>query len=141
MNRHEQINELLVDFALRELSEQQASEVKRHLAECQQCREELKELEAVLECAADMRELSADEQTCESAKQSLFEAVADEVIKEPISRPTIGPESVWRTIMKSPITKLAAAAVIIIAVLIGLTIIPDTSGVAWAEVVNNIEKV
>jgi len=143
MNRHEQINELLVGFALRELSEQQTSGVKRHLAECQQCREELKELEAVLECAADMRELSADEQACELAKHSLFAAVADEVIKEPIPRPTIGPESVWRTIMKSPITKLAAAAVIIVGVYLGFHFLggPDIATVAWSEVVNNIEKV
>jgi len=143
MNTHEQINELLVDFALRELSEQQTSGVKRHLAECQQCREELKELEAVLECAADMRELSADEQVCESAKQSLFAAVADEVIKEPIPRPTIRLEFIWREIMKSPITKLAAAAVIIIGVYLGLQFLrgPDIATVAWSEVVNNIEKV
>ena len=43
-------------------------------------------------------------------------------------------------IMKSRITKLAAAAVIIIAVLIGIHQITG-SGVAWAKVVSNIGKV
>jgi hypothetical protein len=122
MNTHEQINELLTGFALGELSEQQTSEVEAHLAECQQCRTELKELEAVLECAEDMRELSADEDACESAKQALFAAVADEQEKETPPRPTILLDSIGRIIMKSRITKLAAAAVIIIAVVLTINL-------------------
>jgi len=51
--------------------------------------------------------------------------------------------NIWRTIMKSPITKLAAAAVIIIAVLIGVrTFISGTT--AWAQIVrafNEVENV
>jgi hypothetical protein len=45
--------------------------------------------------------------------------------------------------MKSRITKLAAAAVIIVAVILGLNITdgPDITGVAWGEVVRNIEKI
>jgi hypothetical protein len=49
----------------------------------------------------------------------------------------------WRIIMKSSITKLAAAAAVIIAVLIGL----EWSGgknaatVAWAKVVENVEQI
>ncbi len=78
MNTHEKINELLAGFALAELSQQQSSEVKTHLDDCQQCRSELKRLEAVLECAASMGELSADEQVCESAKQAILSAVSDE---------------------------------------------------------------
>jgi hypothetical protein len=137
MNTHEQISELLVDFALRELSEQQSSEVKAHLTECQQCSNELKRVEAVLECAATMRELSADKQTCESAKDTLFAAVANQEMKEPTPRPTIRLEFVWRTIMRSKITKLAAAAVIIVAVLLGVS--PFFGGtVTFAEVIQPI---
>jgi len=46
------------------------------------------------------------------------------------------PLNIGRTIMKSPIIKLAAAAVIIIAVLFGLKFIggPDVANTAWAEV-------
>jgi hypothetical protein len=141
MNTHEKINELLAVFALGDLSQQQSSEVETHLAECQQCREELKELKAVLECAAGMGELSADEQTCESAKQSLFEAVADAVIKEPIPRPAFRLEFILRAIMKNPVAKIAAVAVIVIAVFYGISHIDNGSGVAWAEVVSNIGKV
>ena len=44
-------------------------------------------------------------------------------------------------IMKSRISKLAAAAVIIIAVSLGLRIFKDSSGVAWAKVLDNVQKV
>jgi hypothetical protein len=46
----------------------------------------------------------------------------------------------WRTIMKSGITKLAAAAVIIIAVVIGLNFlgVMGKGGVAWADVIKPI---
>jgi hypothetical protein len=48
--------------------------------------------------------------------------------------------SIWRIIMKSRITKFAAAAAIIIAVILGLNIIdgPDMASVAWADVVRPI---
>jgi len=44
----------------------------------------------------------------------------------------------WRTIMKSPITKLAAAAVIIIAVLVGIHLIGGSSSIAFADVLEQI---
>jgi hypothetical protein len=44
-------------------------------------------------------------------------------------------------IMRSRMPKLAAAAVIIIAVLIGLNIILDSGGVAWAELVEHVEQI
>ncbi|MFH1614649.1 MAG: hypothetical protein ABIG61_06165 [Planctomycetota bacterium] len=49
--------------------------------------------------------------------------------------------SIWRIIMKSRITKIAAAAVIIIAILLGINQFGgsvDMAGVAWAEVVEQI---
>ena len=42
---------------------------------------------------------------------------------------------------KSQITRLAAAAMVIIAVLFGLNIFDDGNGVVWGEVLNNIQKV
>jgi hypothetical protein len=121
MNAHEQVNELLADFALGELSKEQSAKVETHLAECQQCRSELKKLEAVLECAASMKESSADEQACKSAKETLLATVADEENRRQTPRPTIRLEVIWRIIMKSRITKLAAAAVIIIVALFGVS--------------------
>lgn len=45
--------------------------------------------------------------------------------------------------MKSPITKIAAAAVIIVAVIVSLTIKggPDIAGVTWAEVIEKVEQI
>jgi hypothetical protein len=51
--------------------------------------------------------------------------------------------NIWRTIMKSRITKLAAAAVIIIAILIGVHYLGgsiDGASLAWAEVVEQISS-
>jgi len=49
--------------------------------------------------------------------------------------------NIWRIIMKSPITKLATAAVVVIACLIGLSFWRTTgSGIALADVLARIEK-
>ncbi|MCP4257884.1 MAG: hypothetical protein GY774_10205 [Planctomycetes bacterium] len=60
-----------------------------------------------------------------------------------ISEQQSGEQKIWRIIMKSNITKLAAAAVIIIAVILGLTITdgPDIAGVTWAEVIEKVEQI
>jgi len=52
-------------------------------------------------------------------------------------------QNIWRIIMKSRMTKLAAAAVIIVAVILGLTITggPDMASVTWAEVIEKVEQI
>ena len=57
--------------------------------------------------------------------------------------PALAGPNIGRIIMKSPITKLAAAAVIIIAILIGVHYLGgsiDVASVAWAEVVEQISN-
>ena len=49
--------------------------------------------------------------------------------------------NIWRIIMKSRISKLAAAAVIIIAVFLGVSVFNQSSSVAWGEVLNKVERV
>jgi hypothetical protein len=59
-------------------------------------------------------------------------------------QPTVHAVPMWSTIMKSRISKLAAAAVIIIAVLIGLNIIdfiPHSGSIALGEVIKKVEMV
>ncbi|MHC4167265.1 MAG: hypothetical protein ACYSWQ_09940 [Planctomycetota bacterium] len=54
------------------------------------------------------------------------------------------PILIWRIIMKSRIRKLAAAAVILIALLIGMNQFGgslDMTGVAWGEVANKVEQI
>ncbi len=47
-------------------------------------------------------------------------------------QPTVRTVGVWRTIMKSPITKLAAAAAIIVAVALSITVVDKLSPAAYA---------
>ena len=52
-------------------------------------------------------------------------------------------QNIGRIIMKSKITKIAAAAVIIVAVILGLTITggPEIASVTWAEVIEKVEQI
>jgi hypothetical protein len=63
-------------------------------------------------------------------------------LTEPKKTKSALPEpNIWRIIMKSPITKLATAAVVIIACVIGLSLWRTTgSGIALADVLARIEK-
>ncbi|MHC5076254.1 MAG: hypothetical protein ACYTFM_07485, partial [Planctomycetota bacterium] len=67
-----------------------------------------------------------------------IDALAESQKPKPATQPNI-----WRMIMKSKITKLTAAAVIIIAVLIGIKQFSgsiDGTSVAWGEVVEQINN-
>ncbi|MHC4204909.1 MAG: hypothetical protein ACYSTT_09675 [Planctomycetota bacterium] len=83
-----------------------------------------------------------DKQLLDKLKeQSTAEFLARSTDSSQKSEKTI-PISKWRIIMKSPITKLAAAAVII-AALIGISRLGDSIGVtnvAWAKVIETIEN-
>jgi len=56
-------------------------------------------------------------------------------------QPTEPSVQTWRIIMNSKITKLAAAAVVLVAVMLGLNLMSKTSGVVWAEVVKRLEQI
>jgi hypothetical protein len=56
-------------------------------------------------------------------------------------QPTVHTVNVWRTIMKSKISKLAAAAVIVLAGFLALNFFDKTSGIVWAEVVKRLEDI
>ncbi|MHC4226310.1 MAG: hypothetical protein ACYSWW_16110 [Planctomycetota bacterium] len=66
--------------------------------------------------------------------------------RERLARQTSGQQTkeqiTWRIIMKSRITKLTAAAVIIVAVILGLNITggPDIASVTWAGMIEHIEN-
>jgi outer membrane lipoprotein-sorting protein len=78
-----------------------------------------------------------------SPDEKLIENVMSRINATPIASPSIGPaQNIWRTIMKNPITKLAAAAVIIIACSTGIILWRSTaSGIALADVLTRIEHV
>ena len=56
-------------------------------------------------------------------------------------QPTVHTVNVWRTIMKSRISRLAAAAVIVLAGFLALNFFDKTSGIVWAEVVKRLEDI
>ncbi len=58
------------------------------------------------------------------------------------STPTAVPQpSIWRIIMKSRITRLAAAALVVLAALLAVTFFHKTSGIVWAEVVQRLGEI
>ncbi len=71
-------------------------------------------------------ELGIDPDTDEKVFEDMLDAHKDTTENVPAV-----PE-IWRIIMKSPQTKVAAAAVLIVACLIGVFMLDRTSGVAWA---------
>mgnify|MGYP000849197022 CR=1 FL=1 len=120
MNRHKQIHKLLPAFVLGELDEPQASQVRGHLAECSACRQETGRLEKLLAHAASVGERSVDRQLCESAGQRVLSAAT----REQTQRPRLGLDSggarIWRIAMKSGVTKVAVAALIVLAAALAL---------------------
>ena len=72
-----------------------------------------------------------------------FGRMLDEQSKLRQSKPSIVWPDIWKTIMKHKLTKLAAAAVIMIAVILGLNIIGGSgiACVAWADVAKKIEQI
>ncbi|MHC4388121.1 MAG: anti-sigma factor family protein, partial [Planctomycetota bacterium] len=119
MEKHEEMNELLVGFVLGELSEHEQSQVQAHIAKCPECSIEVERLKGLLECTNQMKELSADDQLRETAKEAIFAAIRSEQ-KQP--GPSLGTNVAWRAIMKGRMAKLVAAAVIIMAAGIGVVI-------------------
>ena len=117
MNEHKRINEMLTDFALGQLSQEQAEQVESHLAECSLCSVELKRLQSLLDYTDKINRISIEEQACETAKLNIFETVENENTKAKIL-PIKRQENIWRNIMKNPITKFAAAAIVIIALML-----------------------
>ncbi len=150
MNKHDKISKLLAASALGELSPEAQAEVKTHLAECHQCSSELKQLQTLLKCTGCISKLSPDDRMCKSAKQAVFAAVESEK-KQPSPRPNTGLELIWRTIMYSKTMKLAAAAVIAMVVLGGISFWPGNPQngkwwlappAAWGqEIMAELEKI
>ena len=121
-------NEQLTAFVLGYFSEEEVSDMTRHLVECEDCRVKVREHGKLLECAREISEISADEQMCKSAKEAVL-AVAEGAEKAR-PRPIINIQNIGRIIMKSRITKLSAvAAIMIIVIFVGwLSSNPDSNG-------------
>ncbi len=90
-----------------------------------------------------VRNLDLDIDTNAQMDQAVLSELLQEQEKSKKRQPAFALPSVRRFIMKSPITKLAVAAAIVIAVFLAfhLTGGPDIAGVAWGRVVEKLDKV
>jgi hypothetical protein len=137
----EQCNELLVSYVEDLLEESQKQVIESHLKACPPCRAEANQV-------ASLRErLITNGKTL--AQSDLEDKVLHRIVQERSSRlKKISKSSkqiqLWRKIMKSRITKLAAAAIVIIAVIVGIYYSGGSvqvASVAWGEVVRNVEQI
>ena len=80
-----------------------------------------------------------------TASSKMDKKVCDDVsniIKKHKHKPvTVNQSPIWRIIMKSPISKIAIAAIVIIGCIIGFTMFNKTSGIALANVLTQIDKI
>ena len=94
-----------------------------------------------------IKKFCAKEKLCVKTSDEMDKRILDDALvaykksKKKTSAPT--EPNIWRIIMKSRITKLAAAAMIIIAILISIYEFGgsiDGAGIAWADVVQRVEQ-
>ena len=130
----QQTRDNIADYVLGALSELEIDALREHLRGCPDCTEYMRALEEENRLLVRLGEQVQADMT--SREQKVIEALNR-------SAPTVHIErlSLWISIMKSRITKLAAAAVIAVALLYGLSIIGKRDGVAWAQVLDNITRV
>jgi hypothetical protein len=133
MNNHKKINKLLAGFALGELSSKQKTETVKHLAGCDKCSSELKQIDALLQHTGHLTKLSVDNQAYESAKNEIYKVVKKETKEQSNSERNIGPDAFLKKIINSKAIRFAAVALIVIGVLSGVTFWPnpDFQNVQW----------
>jgi hypothetical protein len=122
--------EKLVEYTEGLLPDIQKQEMEAHLKDCTQCRSELQEVSRLKE------RLTINSKSRQPA--NLEDAVVNRIIREQNLRlkqadKTSRQLQIWRNIMKSKMTKLAAAAaVIIIAVVLSITLLDKSTSSAYA---------
>jgi len=125
--------EILVAYVEGLLDESQKQTITEHLKDCSACRAEIKELTRLHDRLVKNGKVLA--------QSDLEDDVMNQIVREQNVRLKAANKAgaglkLRRIIMKSPITKMAAAAVIIIAVLIGIN--PFKSTVTFAQVIEPI---
>ena len=130
--------ELLVAYVERLLEESQKQAVAEHLKDCSACRAEAKELTRLHDRLVSNGKVLA--------QSHLEDRVLDRIVREQNVRLKAASKAgaglkLRRIIMKSPITKMAAAAVIIIAVLVGISQFVGPVGVTTVTFAKVIEPI
>ena len=140
--------EAIAALVLGELETPAADEIKNHLDTCRNCRSiyqamaaEEETIRSAFKAIDDRSKAIGNSLVVEHDKvSSAHNDISAGKAKSHAKQSTITQPNVWRTIMKSRITKLAAAAAVIIAALI-INLQFSTSGVAWGALVEKIESI
>ncbi len=141
MSPHNVTHEQLVQFALGELSAEQAHEIQEHLRRCQPCRRSVERLQTLLDCADRMSMPADDEKTAESANRVVLLAVKTNDQNPSRRAVSFHAADFGRTIMNHRMTKWAVAAVVVLAVLGGWSLFAGGgSGRAYARMVSQLQK-
>jgi len=133
--------ELLVGYIEGLLDDNLNQAVRSHLDVCAECRKELEQVNLL------QKRLVAN--GTGHGQNDLENAVMDRIVREQALKLRKANQdkhqvNIWRFIMRSPITKLAIAAVIIIAVLAGIYVItgkaPAVTCCAWAKIADKVAQ-
>jgi len=130
----EESKELLVAYfeGLLEDSEQQA--VEEHLKDCSSCQAELKELTALHDRLVTNGKALAQSNL---EKDVMNQLIREQNVRLKAAARATDALKIRRTIMKSPITRIAAVAAVIIVAALGINYIMAPS-VTWAQVIQPI---
>ncbi|MHC4192781.1 MAG: anti-sigma factor family protein, partial [Planctomycetota bacterium] len=112
----QRVREQIPELVSGALGPEKAGELRQHIGTCPACSEYLRCLKA------DDKQLRDYVEGMQSTLARLEDGVIEALSREP-SREPIGLVSIWRTLRKSTIAKIAAAAVIIIVALICVEIL------------------
>ncbi len=132
-NIQEQISELIEG----QLTAENKLAIERHISQCPACAVYLRQLQA------DDKLLNDFADAMRPVLSRLEKKVIDSIKFTPAEK-QLTLTLIWRTIMKSKITKLAAAAIIIIAVVIGVHHFGgsiDMTSVAWSQVAERVGNI
>jgi hypothetical protein len=99
--------ELILELIEGTLPAEKRGELERHIYECAACKEYLQGLEADDKLLGDFTE--AMQPRLGQLEEKVVDALGHEVLNK-----TVSPDSVWQRIIKSPMGKLAAAAILLI---------------------------
>jgi hypothetical protein len=140
MNPHDVTNEQLVQFVLKELPAEQASEIAAHIRQCPLCEQSAGRLRRLLDCADRMSTLPVTENTCESANREILLAARTQ--SENQSRHRESSLALFgRLIMNHRTMKLAAAAVVALAVIVPVSMfLGDGAGKVYARAVSQLHR-
>ncbi len=141
MSPHDITNEQLVQFVLGELPAEKAAGMEAHLRRCESCRQAVERLQSLLDCAGRMAVLPAEERGADAANRAVLRTARTQPIGQPRRGLSFPAALYGRIIMKSRIAKLAIAAGVILAVVLGLSLFTGNgAGKAYAQVVEQLHR-